>query len=159
MSDRAEFVDPATGEVLVASESLEDAAAVYADLIRQARVLKREADDAYRQYREADTQAQQLAAALLAGMEPGDSIGPVVCVHGRRRNARINKDGIEEHVEQLQELGLVDVVQPPTPPPVFRPASVSRIRASEKDLARRGVRIADLVVEGGPGDPTLEVVD
>jgi hypothetical protein len=146
------IIDRDTGEVYDAA----DEAQAYAAAMEAVSRLQREMGDIRAQLDEARLTADMHKTRLLAVMEPGQAIGPVVCVHGKRRNATVNRDGISEHREQLADLGLLEITIP-TPEPVLKPATVSAIRSAEADLARRGIPLADLVHEGGPGEPTIEI--
>jgi hypothetical protein len=147
------IVDEATGEV----RSAADEAAAYAESARRVAELEQEARDVRALLDEARIWEGIYRERLITIMKPGQAIGDVVCVHGKRRNATVNRDGISEHREQLVDLGLLEITFPPLPEPVLKPATVSAIRSAEADLARRGIPLADLVVEGGAGEPVLEV--
>lgn len=157
MRDIAPILDQDTGEVHDPAE----VAAQYAAAAAAVGDLTREVADVRALLDEARRTADDLRGMLLAVMTPGQAIpvpaGAVVCTHGPRRNATINRDGCEQHQEALVGLGLAEVITPPPPEPKLKPATVSALRAAEADLAIAGVPLTDLVVDGGPGEPIIDI--
>ncbi len=151
------MVDPHTGEVTERDPAEIAAQWAHASRLHQA-VCDQMDELAAERKRLADDMAH-LSGLLLSVAEPGDVYGDVIVRSGPRRNARVDRDAIERHAEELEALGLIELVHPPAPPPRIKPASVTRIRASEVDLAKHGIRVTDLVVDGGPGDPILELTE
>lgn len=157
MADVTPILDQDTGEIVEASIIAERYAAAAASVA----ALQQEMSDVRALLDEARRYADDLRALLLTVMRPGQAIpvaaGAVVCTHGKRRNATVSREGCEQHREALIDLGLAEVITPPPPEPKLKPATVSALRAAESDLALRGVPLTDLVIEGGPGEPMIEV--
>lgn len=149
------MVDPQTGEVV--DQDPAEIAAQWAHASRLHQAVCDQMDELSAERKRLADDLAHLSGLLLSVSQPGDMWGPVIVRSGPRRNARVDREAVEAHAEELEALGLIELVHPPVPPPRIKPASVSRIRASEVDLAKHGIRVSDLVVEGGPGDPILEL--
>lgn len=150
-------MDPLTGEVTVRMSGTRSGLAERLKEHRQdAERMRREAAELREKADEETNAANLIEHALLQHSQPGDDLGHgLVVVHGPRKNTKVRRDEVERRREELEDLGLVEFVPQPPPPPKIEPASVTRFRACEVELAKRGIRLDDLLEHGGPGDPMI----
>lgn len=151
-------VNPHTGEATVRMSGTRDDLARLLRSMRRSAAAHRAEEKAHAKQAAADEHdAFLVERALLTRCSTGEQLGHgLVVVHGPRENTKVRRDAVERNVEALEDLGLVERVPQPPPPPKIRPASVTLFRAHEAELAKRGLRLDDLLEYGGPGEPVIE---
>lgn len=152
-----DLMNEQTGEVTTVD--LAETARELADATAAKATVDREIAELRADGKKAQERIDAAKETLLTAADPGQAWmvpgGHVAIVHGPRRNSTINRDGCDAVSEVLEAHGLLEIKHIPAPPPKVIYPNVGALRSAEAELAVHGVAIADLVNEGGPGEPQV----
>jgi hypothetical protein len=165
MADEGRYlVDADTGEILGDSEGVDADALAEAWLFHHGmeQKLNREINDLVGE-RNAHRQlmAQEEAKLIELNVPTGTFLadGQVFVAEGARGRTIVNRLAADKHREELADLGLRTETPAPPPPPSVRYGTVTAFRAAELDLAKRGLRLAELLNTPPAPTPVLQVVE